>query len=119
MNQKNNFKVMINDHEWTIKFVEKEEDSRLTSSMDGGTVFGTFEMLVLKELPPKTKKLVLMHELTHAYLCSQGRGCHKSLSAEDVCEFVAYCSNSIIEKADYIISEHLKEEAEDNLNVVK
>lgn len=52
-------------------------------------------------------KLILTHELVHAFLGMGGRAYEENISTESVCEFIAWNIDEIIKSRDKILKEVL------------
>lgn len=84
---KNETKVLIGSHEWTVKLLPQEQ---IGKDLDGYTIYNDFTIEVRDDLKPEARDLVLRHEIVHAVLGEQGRVYQKTLNLEDVCEFIAW-----------------------------
>lgn len=104
-------KININGIDWNIEF-EDESDPDLGTEYIGRTVQWKQRIVVNKTVTPQIMREVLIHELTHATLASQGRYFQQQFTTEDVCEFVGFNADNIIEKADYIMGMFKKHERE-------
>lgn len=60
-------------------------------------------IVVKKDLDPQMIKETLLHELTHAYLGMSGRYKQNRFTAEEVCEFVGWNLEPILETANAIL----------------
>ena len=66
----------INGYLWKIIFVETsalEYDNTRLNDNDGYCDFNNFTIYIRNELCSEAKEKVLIHEITHAYLDTQGR----------------------------------------------
>ena len=81
--------VKINGHCWDVKFVNSE-DEYLKGKRLGWTDTYNRVIRIDKSLDNESIKIVLIHELTHAILDSQGRGRQDNFSQEDVADFVSW-----------------------------
>lgn len=79
--------VGINGYPWEVHFVPAEEFSEDT---DGTTDYKRMVIKVRDDLDAETTLVVIRHELTHAYLCSEGRHALKSMTQEELCEWVGW-----------------------------
>ena len=102
--------VELDGYSWNIIFTDREgfENADLPSSCDGITKFGEFSIYIDKNINPTAQKEVIIHELTHAILCTQGRWYQKKFDVEELCEFVGFCGEKIINATNKIMSEWLK-----------
>ena len=92
-------KFQINDSEWTIEEINKEE-MRQKSENDytmGLTVYIEQKIYLLKEQANKIK--TLKHELVHVWLYEYGhrQDDNRKYDYEDICEIIA-ASNNFINK---------------------
>ena len=94
--------IKINGIDWLVEFVN-EEDEDLGTDQVGRTLQWKQRIVVNKTTSRQIMREVLIHELTHATLASQGRYFQQQFTTEDVCEFVGFNADNIIEKADYIM----------------
>lgn len=95
-------KININGIDWNVEF-EDEYDPDLGTEYIGRTIQWKQRIVINKTISRQIMREVLIHELTHATLASQGRYFQNEFSVEDVCEFVGFNADSIIEKADCIM----------------
>ena len=95
----------INGYLWTVVFVVDATQNTYLKDNDGYCDFNDFTIYIRKELSLKAQEKVLIHELTHACLDTQGRLYQEQFNVEDLCEFVAYCSPQIIEIANDVIEQ--------------
>lgn len=86
------YKVYINNLEWNI--IEVEKDNEKLKDDDNKLSYGTcryYENAIYldKNLCEAHKKKVLAHELTHAYIFSHLLKYSDNYTEEEVCEFLA------------------------------
>ena len=93
--------ISLFDFPWTVQFVPKNHEE-LNDGTDGRTLYNERIILVRGDLDPVVLKEVLIHELTHATLCAQGRVYQAKFGLEDLCEFMGYCGPGIIGIANQI-----------------
>ena len=86
--------VKINGHEWDVKFVNSE-DEYLNNERLGWTDTYNRVIRIDKSLDNESRKIVLAHELTHAFLDSQGRGRQDNFTQEEMADFIAWNFNEI------------------------
>lgn len=91
--------VSIYNYDWQIYFVKRDE----IKGLDGNCEHNERVINVSNDLDDTAKEITLRHELTHAILGAQGRIFQKRFSVEDLCEFVAYVSPTIVELTRVII----------------
>lgn len=91
--------ITINGYPWEVRFVPKEE---LSEATDGNTDFNGRVINIRDDLDAITTLVVIRHELTHAYLCSEGRYPLKSMTQEELCEFIAWHAPLITDAAEEI-----------------
>lgn len=104
-------KININGIDWNVEF-EDESDPDLGTDYIGRTIQWKQRIVVNKTVAPQIMREVLIHELTHATLASQGRYFQQQFTTEDVCEFVGFNADSIIEEANCIMGMFKKHEKE-------
>lgn len=95
-------KFKVYDYEWQIYFVPRE-DEHLKGCCDGITLYNDMVIYIRNDLNKVMAKEVLIHELTHATLCLQGRCYQKTFKLEEVCEFVGYNAEMILKTAEKIL----------------
>ncbi len=89
----------IGNYKWELKFVPPEE----IPECDGRTFYNDFRILVRNDLGRIPARLVIIHEIVHAILGTQGRVYQKEFGVEEVCEFIAWKLpeiNAIMDKID-------------------
>ena len=91
----------INGYTWEAHFVPKEE---LSENTDGNTDYNGRVINVRDDLDADTTLVVIRHELTHAYLCSEGRYAMKSMTQEEMCEWVGWHADLIATLAANILA---------------
>ena len=98
--------IMINlyGYDWTVEFVDKD-DKELDGAW-GITLNYAMKILIRNDLNQQLIKECVVHELTHAVLLTQGRGGPQKFCVEDLCEFIGFCGNTIIETANQIMEEY-------------
>lgn len=94
--------VNINGYNWNVEFVDKDHE-KLGGKNDGITIYNDMAIYVRDDLSPVMKKEVVIHELTHATLCVQGRWGQRKFDVEEVCEFMGFCANTIVELANWLV----------------
>ena len=97
--------IEINSIPWTVEFVD-EEDEDLGTQYVGRTLQWKQRIVVQKKMSYQMIREVLIHELTHATLACQGRYFQNKFSVEDVCEFVGFNADMIIELAEKIMEDY-------------
>lgn len=85
-----NFK--INGYTWESRFVPAEE---LTEATDGNTDYNKLTISIRDDLNADVTLVIIRHELTHAFLCSEGRYPLKSMTQEELCEWVGWHAEQI------------------------
>ena len=81
--------VNINGHFWDIKFVNSG-DEYLKSERLGWTDTYNRVIRIDKSLDNESSRIVLIHELTHAFLDSQGRGRQDNFTQEELADFIGW-----------------------------
>ena len=67
------------------------------------------QIIYLMQGVTREQKLkVLIHEITHAFLCSYGMYVKRNYNVEELCEFVAYNSKTIVDLAEGYFEEEGK-----------
>ena len=100
-------KFTLYGFEWEVAFVDKD-DPVLCGSSDGKTLYNDAKIVVRNDMNPQIIKSTLIHELTHAVFEIQGRVYQRKFDREDVCEFMGFCGETIIEIANAILKEWRK-----------
>lgn len=99
--------IKINDLEWEIKVVSAT-DATLVVDGDkcrGTTWFGKQQIFLSSELDYRTAKLVILHELTHAFLWSTQMRIPEKFNEEEICDFMACWGNQIVDVAEMAYAE--------------
>lgn len=97
--------VKINGINWTVEFVDETDPDLENHTYIGRTIQWKQRIVVDKNVSFQMKREVLIHELTHATLACQGRYYQNDFTVEDVCEFVGFNLDPILEMVNYIIRE--------------
>ena len=96
------YTIEINNVKWDFRFVD---ETCLPSGYHGDVSLEILAIRVLKTLPLERQRYIIMHELTHALLESQGRHyCYQNLTEEEVCEFMAWNADVIVNLTNYILA---------------
>ena len=98
-------KIKIHDYEWKVELVDESDEDLENGKFDGRTSYRKLRIVVNKNQCPDLIKETLIHELTHAYLGMQGRFNQKKLTTEEVCEFIGWNAESILNNAYMILKE--------------
>lgn len=112
------YKLYINNLEW--KIVEVEKDNEKLKTDDDTMCYGTcryYENTIYldKNLCEAHKKKVLAHELTHAYIFSQLLKYSENYTEEEVCELVGLYGKQIWNQVDeYFFKQELGNGVEHN-----
>ena len=100
--EENNFiKFKIGNHNWEIRFITNR---LMPEGAAGFTYFQRKTIDVDDSLDKENTELVVIHELTHAFLMTHGRGYQLKFSQEEVCEFVAWNIKDIYYLVNYIMA---------------
>ena len=91
--------IRIGLYNWEILLVDKKE----LEGNDGICKPNEFQILVRDDLNETATHLIIMHEVVHALLDTQGRCYQKDFNLEEICEFVAWKLPELME-----ISERIK-----------
>ena len=78
--------IRIGLYNWEILLVDKNT----LEGNDGICKPNEFQILVRDDLNETATQLIIMHEVVHALLDTQGRCYQKDFNLEEVCEFVAW-----------------------------
>ena len=97
-------KFSLYGYEWEIDFVDKD-DKELDGAW-GICLNYKMKILIRKDLNEQLIKECIIHELTHAVLLIQGRGGPQKFDLEDLCEFIGFCGENIINIANMIYREY-------------
>lgn len=97
-------KVKINKFTYEILETENKEDERLKLNdgyATGITKCNAQQIIIFNALPEERFRLVLIHELTHAFIDAYGFWAHsEKFSHEDIAEFVSTYADDIVAIAD-------------------
>lgn len=96
----------------------KENDERLM--LNDETHFGMCnhkkqEIYLMETVNQQQKKRVLMHEVTHMFINTNGMYANTSFNQEQLCEFVAYNSIKILG----VVEMYFKDDIETSMSEVK
>jgi len=95
------FYANIGNRKWSIRFMPKE----LMQEDNYGTCWTLKRAIDIQNcLDRGEAEIVLAHELTHAFLAVAGKLHVEDFSEENVCDFVAWNIDNIIQIRDEIIS---------------
>lgn len=90
--------IRINGWYWEIRFVSSEViKHELGFDALGFTFVDRFTIDIVDSTNKEEVKLRLIHELTHAIICSQGRAFQNKFSQEDIANLVAWSYPTINE----------------------
>jgi len=98
-------KIKINNITVSVDFVENTEFDYILGSF----YQKTDRIVVLKSLNSDQKKMVLIHELTHAFVWCYGLY-NSKITEESMCDFVACYSELIINYANKILAKEKNNE---------
>ncbi len=98
------YDIMINDLNWTVRFLPYGDEALVSGDDEcyGLTEFSKLTINVCDQLPPQLIERTLRHELTHAYLFSNGID-GDGMDEEAVCNFVEAFGLDIMFKARMIM----------------
>lgn len=95
-------KIKLLNHIWSIRFIPPY----LMKDGNDGTCHTAKRCIDIDNSMSKEEiKLILTHELVHAYLGMGGRIYEKSLDDESVCEFIAWNIDDIVRVRNKILAE--------------
>ena len=93
-------KVKIGAHLWSIRFMEPH----LMRPDDNGTCWTNRKCIDIDNTMDKTEtKLILMHEIVHAFLGTEGRVYQKDFDDESICEIIAWNIDEMISVRDKVL----------------
>lgn len=92
-------KVKIGNYDWNVRFVSKEE----LKGSDGQTRCNDFEILIRDDLNEESTNVIVIHEIVHALLDTQGRVYQRKFDLEEVCELVGWNADAILKARDLIM----------------
>lgn len=78
--------LCIGGFPFTIRFVDKSE----IEGSDGLCCHNERVIKIRNDLDNIATRTIIMHEITHALLGTQGRVYQQKFSVEELCEFIAY-----------------------------
>lgn len=90
-----------NGYIWEIQFVNKDNED-LGKDCDGRCIPSKLLIVIREDLCPQMLKETLIHELVHATLDAQGRYSQRKFTHEELCEFVGWCGEKIINYANKV-----------------
>ena len=91
--------ININGYDYTVRLVDKD----LIKGCDGKCFINEFLILIRNDLNKEITACVLRHEIAHAILCVQGRWSHNKFTQEDLCEFVGFNANHIVDLTNKVL----------------
>lgn len=99
-------KVKINGRTWSIRFMKPE----FMTEDHYGTCWTLYRAIDINStfLYEETK-LLLTHELVHAYLASSGTAHQEKFDTEYICDFIAWNIDDLISVRDKILKERFGE----------
>lgn len=100
--------ILINGYACQVAFVSKDDED-LGEGNWGRFIPEKMLIVVDESLNEAMTKEVLVHELTHATLCVQGRYNQATFTHEEVCEFVGWCGGDILQTANDVMA-HIRKE---------
>lgn len=93
-------KITISSYIWVVKFL----DSNQMRKNDYGTCWTLQRTIEIdNQLGYEETKIILGHELVHAYLAVYGRNNTDVMDTEDVCDFIAWNMDELIRKRNEIL----------------
>ena len=98
-------KIKIHDHTWNVELIDPSDPYLENGACDGRCNYKERRVVVNKDQHPEMIKETLLHELTHAYLGMQGRYRQDKLTKEEVCEFIGWNAQSMLDTANVILKE--------------
>ena len=94
----------INNYNWTIKIdCEKMDNDYL-----GLTRNSDYTIMINSDCSDQARSHALIHELTHAFMYSNGMMCRDTYSNEDVCEFIACHISSIMKTYKEVMDKYVQ-----------
>lgn len=102
MNMNNIFKVKIGNHKWSIRFLPPD----LMRENEYGTCWSLKRAIDIDaSLDKEEAKIILGHELSHAFLTVAGKLHNKQFDEEEVCDFITWNIDQIMSIRDYVLME--------------
>ena len=98
-------KIKLHDYMWDVELVDPDDPDLENGKFDGRTSYKKLRIVVANDQAADIIKETLMHELTHAHLGMQGRYNQRKLTTEEVCEFIGWNAESIVNNANKILKE--------------
>lgn len=102
---KDKISIHIYNKTWTIEFLDKDSPELGREGADGRTYYNELKIVIRNDLNPQILRSVLTHEITHAVLMCQGRWMQKKFDQEEVCEFMGFCAQEIVEATNEVLKE--------------
>lgn len=105
MSDKFIFYAKLNNRRWAIRFIPQEA----MREGDIGTCWSYKRTIDIdNSLKKEEARIILAHELAHAFLASGGDIHQEQYNEEKVCDFVAWNIDNIIQIRDEIISKRFE-----------
>lgn len=106
---KNFHKITINNRKWEVRFIDASD----MRDGDIGTCWSYKRTIDIdNSLDREEARIILAHELAHAFLASCGDIHQDQYGEEKVCDFVAWNIDNIITLRDKVIAEQFTKRAE-------
>lgn len=104
-NKKFIFKVKIGNYKWSIRFLPPD----LMRENEYGTCWSLKRAIDIDaSLDKEEAKIILGHELSHAFLTVAGKLHNKDFDEEEVCDFITWNIDQIISIRDYVLKERFE-----------
>ena len=105
MKDKTIIKVKIGSRIWEIRFLDQE----YMRPKEWGTCWSLKRVIDIdSSLDYEEAKIILGHELVHAYITSFGKLHKRTFSEEEVCDFVTWNIDEIMSVRDKILKERFR-----------
>ena len=96
------FKVKIGNHKWSIRFLPPD----LMRENEYGTCWSLKRAIDIDaSLDKEEARIILGHELSHAFLTVAGKLHNKEFDEEEVCDFITWNIDQIMSIRDYVLKE--------------
>jgi len=95
-------KIKIVTRIWSVRFIPQE----MMRDSEWGTCWSLKRVIDIdNSLNEEEAKIILGHELTHAFLTSFGKLHERNFIEEEICDFVTWNADEIVRLRDYVMKE--------------
>lgn len=98
--------IKVNDVTYQLVITDQYDSFIKNDGLFGEIVYDTLTIYIKDSLCDESKRRVMIHELCHALLNSQGRLYSNSFDREDLCEMFAWNAETLINLRDKVWKEY-------------